>query len=306
MGKIQKIVIICGYRCNNNCVFCINSGKKHIRNKTTGEIITEMAEARKRGKTYLELIGGELTIRPDVCQLIAAAKKLGFEFIAMATNGRMFSYPSFAKKITNAGLTDLIFSIHGHNARLHDSLTQAEGSFKELSCGLQNVKKMGLKRIASNTTIVKQNYRYLPEIGRFLLANGINNSEFIFADPTYGGVHDNFRKLMPRISKAAPFIKECLSLAKTHKELKHWHVRYVPLCYFPGYLDQVSEIHEKKTFHTEHLAPDFHNTDVETSRQHISRVKPKKCLKCKLNNICEGLWKEYIRHYGSSELMPVK
>ena len=306
MDKIQKIVIICGYRCNNSCVFCINAEKKQIRNKTTEEIIAEIAEAKNRGKTYLELIGGELTIRPDIARLISSAKKSGFEFITMATNGRMFAYPDFARKIIKAGLTDLIFSIHGHNAKLHDALTQAPGSFKELTRGLRNVKKLGFKSIASNTTIVKQNYRYLAEIGKFLLANGIGNSEFIFADPTYGGVYDNFKKLMPRISEAAPYIKKCLSLGKGNKKVGHWHVRYVPVCYFQDYLDQISEIHEKKTFHTEHLAPDFHNTDVEVSRQLISRVKPKQCLKCKLNNNCEGLWKEYIRHYGHSELKPVR
>lgn len=111
---------------------------------------------------------------------------------------------------------------------------------------------------------------------------------------------------MPRISEAAPYIKKCLNLAKGHKDASHWHVRYVPVCHFQDYLDQISEIHEKKTFNTEHLAPDFHNTDVEKSRQLISRVKPKKCLRCKLNNACEGLWKEYIRHYGGKELLPVK
>lgn len=305
MGKINKTVIITGYRCNNHCKFCIDSDKRQFHNKTTEEIVAEMIDARKRNRTYLELIGGELTIRPDVIYLIKFAKKLGFDFIAMATNGRMLSYKGFAKKLIGAGISDLIFSLHGHNAKLHDALTQSRGSFRQLLQGLENVKKLGLKRIGSNTTIVKQNYQYLPRIGRLLLKKGINNSEFIFADPTYGGVYNNFTKLMPRISEAAPYIHKCLDLVKGRDDIPHWHIRYVPICYFKGYEDKISELYEKRTFHTEHLAPDFQNFDVENSRLGISRTKPQKCEVCKYYDRCEGIWKEYIRHYGDEELIPM-
>ncbi|MBL7130739.1 MAG: radical SAM protein [Candidatus Omnitrophica bacterium] len=305
MGKIEKIVIITGYHCNNRCQFCVAADKRQLHNKTTEEIVNEMVDARKRNKTYLELIGGELTIRPDAVYLIKIAKGLGFEFIAMATNGRMLSYKDFARKLIAAGITDIIFSIHGHNAKLHDSLTRSPGSFKQLIQGLENVKKAGLRRIGSNTTIVKQNYRYLPRIGKLILEKGIRNSEFIFADPTYGGVYNNFIKFMPRISEAAVYIRKCLDLSNGRSDISHWHIRYVPVCYFKGYEGRISEVYEKKTFHTEHLAPDFQNFDVEKSRAEISREKPEKCRACKYYSLCEGIWKEYIRHYGIRELTPI-
>ncbi len=304
--KIYKTVIITGYACNNNCKFCINSGKRRMRNKTTSEIEAEMADARKRKRNYLEFIGGEFTIRPDAVYLVKKARDLGFEFVTMATNGRMLSYKKVAKSFIDSGITEFIFSIHGHNAKMHDYLTQAPGSFEELRKGLANVKELGLKLIGANTTIVKQNYRYMPEIGKFILKNGIKNAEFIFADPTYGGVYDNFDKFMPRISEAAPYIRKCLELAKGRDDIAHWHIRYVPLCYFRGYEDRISELHERKTFHTEHLAPDFKNFDVTKSRMELSRIKPARCRGCRKFDICEGIWREYVRHYGSGELIPIK
>lgn len=303
--KIYKTVIITGYICNNNCKFCINSGKRKLHNKTTSEIIGEMVDARARKRNYLEFIGGEPTIRPDVVYLIEKAKELGFEFITMATNGRMLSYKKIAKNLIGAGITEFIFSIHGHNAKLHDSLTQAPGSFKELMNGLANVKELGLKLIGSNTTIVKQNYRYMPDIGKFILKNGIKNAEFIFADPTYGGVYNNFTEFMPRISEAAAYIHKCLDLVNGRDDISHWHIRYVPLCLFRGYESRISELHERKIFHTEHLAPDFKNLDVTASRIRLSRIKPAKCSKCRYYDICEGIWREYVRHYGSKELLPI-
>ena len=303
-NKIKKTVIIIGYQCNNQCQFCIDANKRELINKTTAQIKEEMIKARERQRTYLELIGGETTIRPDIFELISFAKNLGFQTITMSTNGRMYSYPEFTEKMIKAGLTDIIFSIHSHRAKLHDCLTQSPGSFKQLMAGLNNFKKLGFKKIGSNTTIVKQNYKYLPQIGQFLYQQGIRNAEFIFVDPNYGGAYNNFDKLVPRVSQIAPYVKKCLDIGKGNKA-PHWAIRYVPLCYFQDYLDQISELREVKIFHTEHLAPDFENFDVEKSRQLVGRIKTKKCKDCQLFNLCEGIWQEYYKRYGDEELKPV-
>lgn len=302
---IKKTVIITGYSCNNRCSFCINANKRQLPDRSTPEIFSEMEDVRKRGRDYLEIIGGEQTIRNDFIPIIKQAHLLGFRDIAVATNGRMLSYGDYAKKLIDAGITAIIFSIHGHNAKLHDSLTQTKGSFYQLIKGLRNIKKSGFKNIGSNTTIVKQNYRLLPKIGNFLLSLGIKNSEFIFVDPTAGGAHDNFKELVPKISETAPYVKECLDLGK-NANLSHWHIRYVPLCYFSGYENQISELHEVNHFQTEHLAPDFKNFNVEQSRKLLSRFKNLQCNKCRYDAICEGIWKEYVHYYGDNELIPVR
>jgi MoaA/NifB/PqqE/SkfB family radical SAM enzyme len=305
MGLTRKTVIITGYSCNNRCGFCIDANKKSLPQKSTQGIISEMIETRSRGRTYLEIIGGEQTIRPDFIYLIKMAKKIGFKDIVMATNGRMLSYRDYAKKLVEAGITSIIFSIHGHKPELHDFLTRVNGSFKQLLEGIRNIKMLDFKNIGSNTTIVKQNYKYLSEIGRFIQDLGIRNAEFIFVDPNSGGAHDNFKELVPRISEVAPYAKRCLDIGKSNGA-HHWHIRYVPLCYFVGYEKQISELYEVSHFQTEHLAPDFRNFDVEGSRKRIARVKIFRCKDCIYYNYCEGIWKEYITHYGDEEPKPMK
>lgn len=302
--KIKKTVIFTGYQCNNHCIFCIHKNRRHLPQKSTAQIIGEMREARRRGRTYLELVGGEETIRSDFFLLIQQAQRLGFPQIAIPTNGRLFSYRNFAEKAIGAGITEIIFSIHGYKASLHDSLTRAKGSFRQLIKGIANIGALGFENISSNTTIVMQNYAALPKIGRFISGLGIKNAEFIFVDPTYGGAHDAFNVLVPKISIAAPFIKKCLDLGRKNGAL-HWHVRYVPLCRFLGYESNISELHEMRHFQTEHIAPDFYNPHVERSRKECGRLKTKKCRGCGYFDICEGIWKAYISHYGDNELQPI-
>ena len=244
-------------------------------------------------------------MRPDLQDIVSSAKSVGFKNISITTNGRMFSYKRFANKIIKSGLTDLVFSIHGHCAKLHDSLTRVKGSFDQLFSGINNVKEIGGCNVGSNTTIVKKNYVFLPEIGKFISSIGIRNSEFIFVDPTKGLAKKNFMSIVPRISLVAPYVHRCLDLAKLNN-FNHWHIRYVPVCYFLSYQNQISEIQEARTFLPEHIAPDFKNFNVAQSRQSLARIKPAKCRTCSKYNICEGIWKEYYFYYGSKELKPIK
>jgi len=287
---IYKTVIMMGYACNNRCIFCYNDHKRNFKEKTTQEILRDMASARKHGSDYLELIGGEPTIRPDIMYVVSAAKKLGFETIMFATNGRMFSNPEFAKKLVKKGLNHVVFSIHGHEAGLHDGLTQVKGSFNELVKGVENIKD--LIRIGSNTTIVRHNYKHLKKIGLFIQRLGITDSEFIFVDPTQGAPKKDF-EMVPTYEEVRPYVNDLLKLGK---DMDHWHIRYYPLCFIDRkYHDQVSELHEEKIFVSEHVAPDFINPDIVQARKDISRVKIDKCKGCVYDDKCEGYWREYVK-----------
>lgn len=304
-GRIQKLVLFTGFSCNSHCHFCIDLNKRDLPDKSTSQIVEEMVRARAEGVEYLELIGGETTIRGDFLPIVRAARKLGFKDVVVVTNGRMLSYPEFAKQTVEAGVTDLIFSIHGHDAKSHDEITHAPGAFDELLKGIENVRALGFSRIFANCTVVKQNMRRLPDIGRLFQRLDIHHVEFIFVDPTYGGGYTNFGGLVPRISEAAPYMRETLDVGRAWGT-RDWVVRYVPLCHFTDYLDQVSEIREVATFRTRHWAPDFQNEDVGASRPIAGRVKTARCEGCSLYDQCEGMWKEYVNRYDDSELTPVK
>jgi MoaA/NifB/PqqE/SkfB family radical SAM enzyme len=302
-ARLQKLVLFTGFSCNSRCHFCIDLNKRDLPDKSTRQIVEELVRARGEGVDYLELIGGETTIRRDFIPLVRAARRLGFKDVVVVTNGRMLAYPDFARATVEAGVTDLVFSIHGPDAELHDLLTYAPGSFDELLKGVENVRALGLKRVFGNCTVVKQNMRRLPEIGELFLRLDIRHVEFIFVDPTYGGAYTNYEGLVPRISEAAPYMRRTLDLGR-QAGTRDWVVRYVPLCHFDGYLDQISEIREVETFRTRHWAPDFVNDDVGGSRRVAGRAKPERCQGCSLFDRCEGIWVEYLKREGDAELSP--
>ena len=304
MKRMQKLVLFTGFSCSSHCHFCIDLNKRDLPDKSTRKIVEEMMQAKATGVEYLEMIGGEATIRGDFIPLVRTAKKLGFKDIVVVTNGRMFASADFATAAVAAGLTDLVFSIHGPDAKLHDELTHVSGAFDELIQGVANVRRAGLQRIFGNCTVIKQNMKRLPEIADLFLRLDIHHVEFIFVDPTYGGAYTNFAGLVPRISEAAPYMREALDVGR-RGGTRDFVARYVPLCHFTDYIDQISEIREVATFRTRHWAPDFTNDDVGAGRVIAGRSKTERCEGCSLYDQCEGIWKEYIQRYDDSELTPV-
>ncbi len=303
--RTEKLVLFTGFSCNAYCHFCIDLNKRDVPDKSTQQLVREMVQARDKGVEYLEIIGGEATMRADFLPLLNTAKKLGFREIILVTNGMMLSYPDFAEKTVAAGVRDIVFSIHGHTPELHDQMTATPGSYELLLKGLANVRSFGLKRTFGNCTVTKRNMQFLPDIARKFLELGIHHVEFIFIDPTYGGGYSNFDGLVPLISKAAPFMREALDVGRKGGT-KDFTVRYVPLCHFKDYLGQVSEIREVQLFRTRHWAPDFRNDDVGAGRKAVGRKKTAACEGCSLYNACEGMWTEYVKRLGDSELTPVK
>lgn len=100
-------------RCNLRCAFCFADGG-------AGEDIP--LEQVKRdidaivvpGKTFLQLSGGEPTVRDDLPEIIAYAKSRGCKYIQLNSNGiRLGEEEGFVKKLADAGLSFVFLQFDG-------------------------------------------------------------------------------------------------------------------------------------------------------------------------------------------------
>lgn len=301
-----KIDLMLTYECNNSCIFCYAAEKRgKLKALTIAEAKAKMHEALERGSTIIDFNGGEPTIFDGIISLVAYAKKLGFKQIAVTTNGQMFSYFDFTKKMIEAGLNHAVISIHGHNADLHDMHTMVKGSFERLTKGINNLRN--LKHdfyICSNTVITKFNYKYLPEIAKNNIVNlKLNALEFIFPHPR-GNAWKHFDIIVPTLREIAPYISPTIEIGKEHK-IDHIYFRYLPLCYMFQYQNYSSELVEKSFMKEQHVGPEFEDLCVEEGRVNFGKIKGHQCKACKYDKVCEGIWKEYAEKRGTDELTPV-
>ncbi|NTW27397.1 MAG: radical SAM protein [Candidatus Moranbacteria bacterium] len=294
---MKKADIKTGFLCNNNCLFCVQGPeKKAYGNKNTKDLKVIIKRAAKDCDIVV-FTGGEPTIRRDLVELVAYAKKLGFKTIQIQSNGRMFAYEKFCHEIIAAGANEFGLALHGHTAKLHDYLTGAE-SFRQTVAGIMNLKKMK-QAVITNTVITKSNYRHLPEIAKLLVSLDVNSFQFAFVH-ALGAAGKNFDKIVPRMSMVAPYAKKALDVGKHFK--KTATTEAMPYCMLAGYEECIAEasMPMMKIFDQNHVVANYTKARIVEGK-----AKGLGCVRCMYNNICEGPWREYPQAFGWDEFKPI-
>ncbi len=340
MNITKRVDLNLGYSCNIRCRFCYYQNRMRktsfYKDLTTKEALRRLDYIRSKGKTAVDLTGGEPTIRTDLLELIGYAKKIGFETICIITNGLRFSDKGYASSLAGAGLNDVLFSLHGHNAEIHDNLTQVPGSYDKLLKAVDNARGLGIK-FRNNCVVNRLNFNSVSEHAAKLYELGFKTVNYILFNPIIDAGSSAEEMFVP-YSEAAKQLK--LMIDRYQSKIPRITLRYIPFCLMEGYerfvthMPQIQYDEDEWDYIVRHnmregalitaaaaltgmffLPPKrLFSTDFQTLlRDGIKRffalkacVKSKECSGCSLNYICYGLWKEYSRLGGLKELHPVK
>jgi len=286
-----------GTTCNSNCVFCVIGDQLFTGDRSTEDCIAELQASRA---TCVDVVftGAEVTIRPDFFVLVRAAARLGYERIQIQTNGRMFAYREFCERAIAAGANEFSPAIHGHEAKLHDGLTRAPGSFVQITAAMRHLVELG-QRVVTNTVVTKQNAKHMPALARLLVDLGVAQFQLAFPHPT-GHAATYFRGVVPRMADVAPYVHEALRIGLAAGI--PCMAEAMPYCMMPGFEAQVGELHMPPTeiVYDGYVVPDY-----ASDRMQRGKVRFAQCASCRFEPICEGPWREYPEAVGTDEFVPV-
>jgi uncharacterized radical SAM superfamily Fe-S cluster-containing enzyme len=112
-------------RCNLRCAVCFaDSGRGEAGDLSLGKIswLLERAMAAA-GPCNLQLSGGEPTLRDDLPEIIEVARRIGYSFIQVNTNGlRLASDRAYGRRLRAAGLSSVFFQFDGVDDKIYRSL----------------------------------------------------------------------------------------------------------------------------------------------------------------------------------------
>ncbi len=299
----RRVDIRMGYRCNNNCRFCCNEKRRANEAIETEKIKEILLAWKKNDMGKVVFTGGEPTIRRDLPELISLANGLGYKAIQIITNGRMLSYENYLEKLVDTGLTNVCLSIPAMDESEFDYLTRVEGSYRQVMQAIENIGKTNLV-MQTITPITKRNYKRLPEIAAFLAElteDAVDfGAEFVFLNPE-GNAWLNRAEFLPKYSEVRPFVKKALDVAR-EKGLR-LGIEDVPFCLMRRYKRSRVELHmaEERLY----VDTDGIKKDLNRARAVEGKVKAEQCRKCRYDNICEGVWKNYAKVHGLHELKAV-
>jgi 7,8-dihydro-6-hydroxymethylpterin dimethyltransferase len=112
-------------RCNLRCPVCFaQSGDQELKpEKNVDELFADFEFLVKKGCKFIQLSGGEPTVRDDLPEIISAAKRAGATSVQLNSNGvRLGKEPAFTKRIAEAGLDFVFMQFDGLDDEIYRTL----------------------------------------------------------------------------------------------------------------------------------------------------------------------------------------
>lgn len=149
------------YACNLSCNHCLSSSGRRDPNELTTKQCEDIIDELQRMQVfYVNIGGGEPTIRPDFWQLLeyAIAHQVGVKF---STNGSRIT-PEKARFLASTDYVDIQVSLDGATAEVNDPL-RGEGTYDMALRALSNLAEAGFKDAKVSVVVTRDNVHQLDD-----------------------------------------------------------------------------------------------------------------------------------------------
>ena len=325
-AKAERVHVLTGAVCNNNCVFCMEEDRdeRYVVNSQTDDAMIRSILAERQGAEEICFTSGEPTTNPRLPIWVRWAKEARFRRISVMTNGRSLSYERYARTLAAAGMNRFYVSIHGHTEKLHETLTRTPESFAQTVGGLDQIAK--LKRhgveLHTSTVVTKRNLPHVADIYRFLRGHGVDQVVFNVMQAN-GRAHTNFEHIFPRDQEIAATFGRFLEDQMRLEAQPMAFLVDIPLCtteripdfnrgYVEAYVHYEPMSGAQKVVPAERLLArkeQHGGRDVVAVQRAdldvLAREKRAECRTCRHDARCEGVWKNYLARFGWDEMQPI-
>ncbi|HJK92991.1 MAG TPA: radical SAM protein HxsC4 [Polyangiaceae bacterium LLY-WYZ-15_(1-7)] len=324
-AKQERVHVLTGTVCNNNCIFCMEEdreGRKVLNSKTDDALVARILRENP-GCEEVCFTSGEPTTNRALPRWVKMAKAAGVRRVSMMTNARALSYGRFTRGLVKAGMSRFYVSIHGHTAKLHDSLVRTPGAFEQTVGGIREIaalQRFGVE-LHTSTVVTKRNLPHLRDVYRFLRGLGVEQVVFNVMQAN-GRANTHFERIFPRYSAIAAEAKRFLDAERAAGEEARTMAFFVdiPLCtttalpdFNRGYVEAYKHYepddggtggHDRRLAVMDATEDDL----VEVRRSDLDddlRLKRAECAGCRYDAVCEGVWANYLKRFGWDEMVPV-
>jgi cyclic pyranopterin phosphate synthase len=325
--KQERIHVLTGAVCNNNCVFCMEEDREaryDVNSRTTDEVVQWILKENPRSEEIC-FTSGEPTLNKRLPLWVSWAKAAGVKRISVMTNGRSLGYARYARMLVKAGMNRFYVSIHGHEKRLHEGLTRTPDSFEQTVAGLDQIaelKRYGVE-LHTSTVVTKRNLPHLHDIYRFLRQHGVDQVVFNVMQAN-GRANTHFEKIFPSYTEIAAEAKRFLDEAGENGQRVMAFLVDIPLCttealpdFNRGFVEAYKHYEPPGGGHDAVLSAELDEANqgkgpdgdlVQIRRADLDdevRTKRAECRTCRYDSACEGVWANYTKRYGWDEMRPV-
>ena len=170
-------------RCNLACKHCYATSADidFAGELDTAEVFAVMEDLRSYGVSVLILSGGEPLLRPDIFEISARAREMGF-YVGLSSNGTLINDDNIAD-IEGIGYDYVGVSLDGMRDT-HDRFRRKQGAFDDSIHGIRLCREAGIK-IGLRFTLTRDNASELPDLLQLMCDEEID--KFYLSHLNYAG-----------------------------------------------------------------------------------------------------------------------
>jgi len=339
----QGAVLDTGLKCLHSCLFCYYrdyNGQHDYQALRKGGF--RSAEDNKRildlfacnGYRHFDITGGEPSLHPGIVSIVRhGCMNLGLagrlitlgQFLMQKTfDGRSLLY-----RLVDAGLTDVLFSLHSADPRSFNAFTN--GSLKKLTTAMEYLDRKGFQ-YGINTVVFEGNRDDLLNIATLVCNHGVYIHNFIMFNAYHGWLeYKKSIRMQPRYDVVRPFIEKAVQRMEAAGIAVN--IRYAPYCVMKGlekhivglagvfydpfewrnracnyekspeYCAEPISMEHTYAFRREEKTLE-NGWQIIATRGDNPKVFPEACGSCAAIELCDGLSPNYLATHGDGELSP--
>ncbi len=305
--------------CNNKCRFCMSSWVWEDEKELTNIYLVKK-EINKYSKLNYESIWflwWDISIHPNIYEIIEYSKKVWFKQINIITNAMIFDNYKKAEKLIISWTTRVNISVHSHIEEIEDYITQIKWWLQRKLIAIDNFNKLIEKWILKSNLSINivlnwlNNNSIVETVLYFWKRKNISDIRINFIWPRFFETEKDRGNLMLSYEDFLENLKKLIYISVKY------NIRItfdsIPACIFYkndklnykniikkflweefDYINEVSNINKNANF------------NWKKQKKEELKVKFKDCDKCIYNNICEWIWKEYVEKYWDGEFNYIK
>lgn len=290
-------------RCNFHCDFCVWGETLHrgAEDISRRELEGFLEENRDGGFEQVNFHGGEPTLRRDLFDLLATVRRLGYPGVSIQTNGWALAHRRFTEGLVEAGVHQVVISVHGATPRVHDALVGSVGSLARVLAGMDHLRRLGVA-VRTNTVVMRPNLQQLPDIADLVAGHGAGHVNLSSLMPSGRAWPDEGGRMVTYEESHGPVAEAVYRAEAVGARVT---LEGFPRCSVPGLEDRCLQRDgasgdQIKCFIRGQVW-DNHDSHVE---DHCKSHGPR-CRECRYRADCPGVYTLYARSRGWSEFRPV-
>lgn len=283
--------------CNNQCHFCSNpSNGSNISFEKWIELINDFV---KRDYKWIIFTWWEPTLSPNLAKWIDYSNNK-WMYNRIISNWMQCSNFEYTKKLKDAWLELIHFSVYSCYEKIHDFLTDTPWSWKKLMKAITNALNLWI-RVQINTVINHYNEEHLDKSVKFLVKTFPPIQHFVWnnLDPEMMRQTKTAKSTLPNYDNFWISLKKAMFFLES--TWRTFRAEKVPLCYIRWY--EWSSTETRKIVKNEERIVHFLDSREKVHETDFEHEKLEWCKSCNLNTICAWIY-EYEKFYNYVNVYP--